>query len=740
MAFLCAAVLALPVQAAPFAATIMDARTGQILHSANDTARLHPASLTKMMTLYVAFEAIRNGEISLDTMVRVSRRAASEPPSRLGLREGQRIALRHLIRAAALRSGNDAATAIAEAVSGSVEAFAQRMTRTGAAMGMTATTFRNAHGLTQAGHLSTARDMTILGRQLFFDFPEYYALFSRRSEDAGIARVANTNSRFLDGYRGADGIKTGFTNAAGYNLTAMAERDGVRIIVTVFGGRSVQHRHEQVTALMDRGFRAAPTRAAVRRPARPNYSRPTASASATGPARNQTPAPTESRAAGRVIRLQTAPARSVFPQRRPVPGEAPTAAPAPELLAALQTGIGAALAELSEPDTADPDMPAAEPVPRARGAVARSLVPQTRPATVLAAVAPPTARPADPAVEMESDIQAARAAGFSVIDPGALAEVLATAPEAAPEIAADRPPASPVSEPAAEPVAVVAIADLPPRARLSPAARPDPLPQAAQAIAATVPAAPGTDQVAQRPVLADVAPGMDPIPDVAMLAAPFGPESLEGVVIADGLVVIPGLPPIMTAAARAEDRAEDGAESGAAGVGQTLAGAHPGIVLAPPPAVAAVASEIEPVLPDEPGLVVTAQGQVLWQDADVLQGLDQVAPVPAGPSPIQLTTQDMPAADRPAPDPIGDIVVRVSSSGGQMWGVDLGRYPSRFDAERTLLRIALAESAALSGGVRRVVERGGGFGAVIVSLGQDQADRACLRLASTVQSCTVINP
>jgi D-alanyl-D-alanine carboxypeptidase len=168
----------------------MDARSGEILHSVNDRTRLHPASLTKMMTLYIAFEAVQNGEISLDTQFTVSRRAAAEVPSRLGLRAGQRIALRHLIRGAALRSGNDAATAIAEGISGSVEAFARRMNRTAAAIGMSQTTFHNAHGLTQNGHLSTARDMAILSRQLYFDYPQYYNLFSRRSKMPAWPRCA----------------------------------------------------------------------------------------------------------------------------------------------------------------------------------------------------------------------------------------------------------------------------------------------------------------------------------------------------------------------------------------------------------------------------------------------------------------------------------------------------------------------------------------------------------------------
>src|SRR5690554_6200582 len=225
--------------AAPYAAVVMDARSGEVLHARNHETRLHPASLTKMMTLYIAFEAVRNGEITLETPVRFSPKAAAEVPSKLGLRAGQTLALRYLIRAAALRSANDAATAIGEAISGSEAAFAQRMTRTARAMGMRNTTFRNAHGLTHPEHLSTAIDMTILARQLFFDYPQYYNIFSRRSDNAGIAEVRNTNWRFLDGYRGADGIKTGFTNAAGYNLTGSAERGGKRIIATVFGGTSV---------------------------------------------------------------------------------------------------------------------------------------------------------------------------------------------------------------------------------------------------------------------------------------------------------------------------------------------------------------------------------------------------------------------------------------------------------------------------------------------------------------------
>ena len=268
-----ATVVASTGHAAPYAAMVMDARTGKVLHSRNADTRLHPASLTKMMTLYIAFEAVENGEISLDSKVRISRNAQAEPPSKLGLKSGQRIALRYLIRAAALKSANDAATAIAEAISGSEAAFARRMTRTAKAMGMKRTTFKNAHGLTQRGHMSTARDMTILGRHIIYDYPEYYNLFSRRSTHAGIRKVSNTNRRLLAIYNGSDGIKTGYTRAAGFNLVASARRGSKRIVATMFGGSSSASRNARVAELLDMGFSRAAAHTPLRKPKRPNYNR-----------------------------------------------------------------------------------------------------------------------------------------------------------------------------------------------------------------------------------------------------------------------------------------------------------------------------------------------------------------------------------------------------------------------------------------------------------------------------------
>lgn len=357
-AFWLGIVMPIAANTAPYAAMVMDARTGEVLHSRNADTRLHPASLTKMMTLYIVFEAVRNGEISLDTKITISRNATSEPPSKLGLRTGQKIALRYLIRAAAVKSANDAATALGEAISGSEAAFARRMTRTAKSLGMTRTTFKNAHGLTQSGHLSTARDMTKLGRHILYDYPEYYNLFSRKSTDAGVKQVNNTNRRLLGSYRGADGIKTGYTNAAGFNLVASAKRGNERVIATVFGGKSSASRNAKVAELLDLGFRQAPSQARLRRPSLPRYV-----------GNIEAPVVASAGGAGKTVRPNGLVTISLRPKTRPDADTGETvlrlaeaeAAPVPGATAEteggsdqnlLRTSIQAALAEAEEaPDT-----------------------------------------------------------------------------------------------------------------------------------------------------------------------------------------------------------------------------------------------------------------------------------------------------------------------------------------------------------------------------------------------------
>jgi D-alanyl-D-alanine carboxypeptidase len=266
-----------------------------------------------MMTLYIAFEAIENGEISLDSTVTISRKAASEPPSRLGLKAGQKIKLRYLIRAAAVKSANDSATAIGEAIEGSEAAFARRMNRTAQALGMSRTTFKNAHGLTESGHLSTARDMSVLGRHVFYDYPEYYNLFSRKTADAGVRTVTHTNSRFLNSYKGADGIKTGYTSAAGFNLVASAQHGSERIITTVFGGRSTITRNARVAELMDLGFKRAGTRVAVNKPQKPPYMGKASTGAVMVADSGRTP-----RKASKIVRARIMMTSSPLPKMRPL--------------------------------------------------------------------------------------------------------------------------------------------------------------------------------------------------------------------------------------------------------------------------------------------------------------------------------------------------------------------------------------------------------------------------------------
>ena len=234
-------------------------RNGKVLYSRSADRRLHPASLTKMMTLYLTFSAIRDGKIRLDQKVRVSRKAARMPASKLYLKAGQRVTIRSLIRATAIKSANDAAMVLAETIGGSQSGFARMMTRQAKRLGMSNTRFKNPHGLTQRGHYSSARDMSKLARHLFFDFPQYYNIFKRRTDKAAGKRIWSTN-RLLSSYAGADGIKTGYTRAAGYNLVASAHRGNKRIIAVVFGARNSKARTAKVSRLLDIGFGRAGSR------------------------------------------------------------------------------------------------------------------------------------------------------------------------------------------------------------------------------------------------------------------------------------------------------------------------------------------------------------------------------------------------------------------------------------------------------------------------------------------------
>ena len=240
---------------AKYASLVMDAETGRVLHEINADTRNYPASLTKMMTIYLVFDALKNDLWTLNTRLRVSTRAARQPASRLGLRRGQRISVEDAILALVTKSANDVATIVAENMSGSERGFALKMTATARKLGMSRTTFRNASGLPHRGQLSTARDMGVLARALLRDFPVFYRYFSTdRFSYRGV--IHRNHNKLLRTYDGVDGIKTGYIRASGFNLVASAHRDGRRVIAVIFGGNSPNSRNALMTRLLNLGFKA----------------------------------------------------------------------------------------------------------------------------------------------------------------------------------------------------------------------------------------------------------------------------------------------------------------------------------------------------------------------------------------------------------------------------------------------------------------------------------------------------
>jgi len=247
--------VALALSASPAAANsnyagiVIDAKTGKTLYAVDADELRYPASLTKMMTLYMTFEAIKAGKIRLDTRVKMSANAAAEQPSKLGLKAGQTLTVEQAILAIVTRSANDVATAMGELLGGSEAKFASMMTARARSLGMSRTTFRNAHGLPNSAQVTTARDMAKLGIALREHFPREYKYFSTRSFTFGKSRIGNHN-RLLGTVRGVDGIKTGYTRASGFNLvSSVVDRDR-SIVAVVLGGKTGASRNEQMKKLI----------------------------------------------------------------------------------------------------------------------------------------------------------------------------------------------------------------------------------------------------------------------------------------------------------------------------------------------------------------------------------------------------------------------------------------------------------------------------------------------------------
>lgn len=257
--FLAAALAALILSLAPeaqakYASIIIDADTGEVLHQVNADDLNYPASLTKMMTLYLLFEALDNGQVKLDQQFPVSAHAASRAPSKLGLVPGETIAVRDLIYAIVTKSANDAASVVAEGLAGSESAFAERMTQKARKLGMKNTVFHNASGLPdRQPNRTTARDLATLARALYRDFPSHYHVFATREYNYHGVILTNHN-HLMNSYPGMDGIKTGYINASGFNLAASAVRNNHRLIGVVMGGQSARARDKEMAQLLNAGF------------------------------------------------------------------------------------------------------------------------------------------------------------------------------------------------------------------------------------------------------------------------------------------------------------------------------------------------------------------------------------------------------------------------------------------------------------------------------------------------------
>lgn len=232
---------------------VVDADTGAVLYQYRANKRHYPASLTKLMTLYLLFEALDEGRVSLKTQLKASARAAGQPKSKLGLRKGETISVNDAILALVVKSANDVATVVAEALGGEEWRFAAEMTKKARALGMRRTRFRNASGLPNRRQVTTAADMTLLARALYSDFPQYYHYFGTRYFTFRGKTYLNHN-RLVGSYAGVDGLKTGYIRASGFNLVTSAERGGRRLIAVVLGERTPRARDRRMARLLNRGF------------------------------------------------------------------------------------------------------------------------------------------------------------------------------------------------------------------------------------------------------------------------------------------------------------------------------------------------------------------------------------------------------------------------------------------------------------------------------------------------------
>lgn len=238
-----------------YASIVIDLETDEVLHARHADAPRYPASLTKAMTLYMLFDAMKSGEVKLYERLPVSRAAASQPPSSLRLRAGNTITTKDAINALITKSANDVAVVVAERLGGTEQRFATLMTAKAESMGMTSTVFKNASGLPNAQQLSTARDMSVLAERLLEDHADYYGYFANTKFSWGRANYRNHN-KLIGKVSGVDGIKTGYTRASGFNLMASAKRRGRRVVAIMFGGSTARSRDQHVSDLIEAAYKS----------------------------------------------------------------------------------------------------------------------------------------------------------------------------------------------------------------------------------------------------------------------------------------------------------------------------------------------------------------------------------------------------------------------------------------------------------------------------------------------------
>jgi D-alanyl-D-alanine carboxypeptidase len=248
-----ALVLAAPLRAHAEAKLLIEASTGKVLHAENAAYPWYPASLTKLMTTYTALRAVKQGRLGLNSLLTISRNAAAQQPTKMGFKIGTRVTLDNALKMLLVRSANDVAVMIAEGVGGSIAGFADMMNANARRLGMTQSNFVNPNGLPAENHVSSARDLGILARALINEFPQYDFYWHIHAIQYG-KRVMRNYNRLLDRYPGADGMKTGFICASGYNLVASATRNGRRLIAIVLGAYSGRTRAQEAAQLLETGF------------------------------------------------------------------------------------------------------------------------------------------------------------------------------------------------------------------------------------------------------------------------------------------------------------------------------------------------------------------------------------------------------------------------------------------------------------------------------------------------------